>query len=552
LFHIGPLKAPGPDGFPARFFQQNWGIMKEEITSAVREFFRSGFMPDGVNDTAVVLIPKILHPEKLVDFRPISLCNVVYKIVSKCMVNRLRPLLGELISPNQSAFVPGRMITDNALISFECLHAIQQGTSERTNFCAYKLDLSKAYDRVDWSFLEKVLLRLGFQSSWVRWVMSCVTTVRYTVRLNGVPLEPFQPTRGLRQGDPLSPYLFLFVADALSSALQKEVQANEIMELKITRHAPGISHLLFADDALLFFKAEVEQARRVKRLLNHFERGAGQLLSPAKCSLLSRESLDDQVKEEIRATLGVQWVEFESKYLGLPTPEGRMKSERFQPLRERLGKRMASWSKRHLSVAAKEVLIKSVAQAIPTYTMSIFHLTDSFCEELTHGIRNFWWGAENGLRKTHWIAWEKFTRGKGHGGLGFCDLRVFNQALLARQVWRLVEFPDSLCAQLLKAKYYPNGDLLDTSFPSQTSPTWKALLHCLELIKRGAIWRVADGTRIKIWRHQWLPRGWSLWPARSKRACRLKWVAQLIDQNTREWDEATLNRFSIVLMLRKF
>jgi hypothetical protein len=150
---------------------------------------------------------------------------------------------------------------------------------------------------------------------------------------------------------------------------------------------------------------------------------------------------------------------------------------------------------------------------------------------------------QDGARKTHWIAWKKFTKSKAHGGLGFRDLQVFNQALLARQVWRLIEFPDSLCARLLKAKYYPNGDLLDIAFPTQTSPTWKALMHDLELLKKGAIWRVADGTKIKIWRHKWIPRGWSLQPAKSRRPCKLKWVSQLIDENTKEWKEETLNRF---------
>jgi len=170
LFQIGPLKAPGPDGFPARFFQRNWGLMKEEVIKAVKAFFADGVMPPEVNETAIVLIPKVAHPERLSEFPPISLCNVLYKIVSKCLVNRLRPFLQELISPNQSAFVPGRLITDNALIAFECLFAIQKSSSARTNFCAYKLDLSKAYDRVDWSFLEKALLKLGFSSSWVRTV----------------------------------------------------------------------------------------------------------------------------------------------------------------------------------------------------------------------------------------------------------------------------------------------------------------------------------------------------------------------------------------------
>ena len=122
-------------------------------------------MPAGVHDICIVLIPKIPHPETLKDFRPISLCNVIYKVVSKCIVNSLRPLLQDIISPNQSAFIPGRMITDNALIAFECLHAINSNARERSSFCAYKLDLSKVYDRVEWSFLQQALLKLGFQSS---------------------------------------------------------------------------------------------------------------------------------------------------------------------------------------------------------------------------------------------------------------------------------------------------------------------------------------------------------------------------------------------------
>lgn len=153
------------------------------------------------------------------------------------------------------------------------------------------------------------------------------------------------------------------MSEALSSALHKEVQDNVIEELKISWHAPGVSHLLFADDALVFFKASTDQAGKIKSLLNHFEKGMGQQLSPTKCSLLTRESLDDQRKEEIRELLGVERVDFEPKYLGLPTPKGRMKKSRFQPLRERLGKRLAAWTEKHLSAAAKEVLIKAVAQA---------------------------------------------------------------------------------------------------------------------------------------------------------------------------------------------
>jgi hypothetical protein len=175
LFQIGPLKAPGPDGFPARFFQRNWGVLKEEIISAVKEFFKSGVMPEGINETAIVLIPKVDEPEMISQFRPIRLCNVIYKVLSKCLVNRLRPLLDDIISEAQSAFVPGRLITDNALLAFECMHYIQQEQNPGKSFRAYKLDLSKAYDRVDWVFLEQMMIKLGFSHCWVRWIMTCVT-----------------------------------------------------------------------------------------------------------------------------------------------------------------------------------------------------------------------------------------------------------------------------------------------------------------------------------------------------------------------------------------
>jgi hypothetical protein len=149
LFQIGPLKAPGPDGMPTRFFQRNWGLMKREVIDAVKDFFAKGSIPEGLNDTTIVLIPKGNSPESLTDFRPISLCNVIYKIISKFLVNRLRPFLDDLISQNQSAFVPGKLITDNTMIAFESFHKIQRSRNPRDTHCAYKLDLSKAYDRVD-------------------------------------------------------------------------------------------------------------------------------------------------------------------------------------------------------------------------------------------------------------------------------------------------------------------------------------------------------------------------------------------------------------------
>ena len=535
LFQIGPLKAPGPDGLPARFFQRNWGCLKEDIIYAVKLFFEEGKLPEGVNDTAIVLIPKVQFPETLKEYRPISLCNVIYKVVSKCLVNRLRPLLDELIAANQSAFIPGRLITDNALIAFECIHAIQQDGSDRSNFCAYKLDLAKAYDRVDWSYLQQVMEKLGFQQKWIQWIMECVTTVRYTVRFNGVLMDTIQPTRGLRQGDPLSPYLFLFVADGLSKVLQQESEQGYIQGLQVCRRAPEISHLLFADDSLLFFRAQTDQAMRIKSALDRYCNATGQLINPDKCSILFNANQDQAVVDNVRSQLNVGRVTFEAKYLGLPTPEGHLKADKFQSLVDRLTKRCSAWDERHLSAGGKDVLIKSVAQAIPVYVMSVFQLPASLHESMARCIRRFWWGERGGRRKTHWLSWQKCTRMKGDGGLGFRDLKLFNQALLARQAWRLVEKPESLCARVLRAKYFPNGNLIDTAFPTNQSPTWRAIVHGLELLKKGIIWRIGSGDNIRLWRDPWIPRSWSRKPTGKRRPNRLKWVAQLIDKSRMEW-----------------
>lgn len=155
---------------------------------AVLKFFE-GVIPEGVNDTVIVLIPKEKNPENLKDFRPISLCNVIYKVVAKCLVNCLRPMLDALIFETQSAFIPGRMITDNAIIAFECFHKIQHSKRQHNTHCAYEPNLAKAYDRVDWRFLESALLKMGFSQKWTKWVMECASSVRYSVIYNGTSTE---------------------------------------------------------------------------------------------------------------------------------------------------------------------------------------------------------------------------------------------------------------------------------------------------------------------------------------------------------------------------
>jgi hypothetical protein len=242
--------------------------------------------------------------------------------------------------------------------------------------------------------------RLGFNHRWIDWTMACVTTVSYQVKFNGTLLESFSPSRGLRQGDPLSPFLFLFVADGLSHLLQREVGMNRIEPIRICRRAPGVSHLLFADDSLLFFKADVAQALRVKEVLDLYATSTGQLINPGKCSILFGEACPIINRAEVKEVLQVTQENFESKYLGLPTPEGRMSKGKFESLQAKLANYLVEWDdNQQMSQAAKEVLIKSIAQALPVYVMGVFKLPVGLCDELTKIIRQFWWGGGGGQRK---------------------------------------------------------------------------------------------------------------------------------------------------------
>jgi hypothetical protein len=196
-----------------------------------------------------------------------------------------------------------------------------------------------------------------------------------------------------------------------------------------------------------------------------------------------------------------------------------------------------------MSSGAKEILIKAVMQSISTYVMGVFKFPFGLIDELEQIIRNFWWGDEENRRRMHWLSWEKLVRPRSQGGVRFRDLRVFNQALLTRQAWRLLKFSSSLCARLLKEKYYPSGDLLDTAFIQQQSQSWQGVLHGLELLDNGIIWRIGDGSKVRIFRDNWLPRLHEMKVEGRRCTSRKRWVADLISRDSQTWNEAAVRDF---------
>ncbi|XP_021836918.2 uncharacterized protein [Spinacia oleracea] len=543
LFQMHPNKAPGPDGMHALFFQKFWHILGNDVVVFVKNWWNGSIDLNAVNKTCVVLIPKCENPKRITEFRPISCCNVLYKIISKTMANKLKPFLGNIISVNQSAFVPKRLITDNALVAFEIFHSMKRKAGGREGSVALKLDMKKAYDRVEWSFLEQVMYKMGFGDNWVRRIMDCLSSVSFSFKINGRISGSVIPSRGLRQGDPISPYLFLIVADAFSTLLSKAARENRIHGIKICNGAPKVSHLFFADDSILFAKASVGECSVIADIISKYERASGQSVNLDKTDVVFSKSVNVIRRQEIVTTLGVKEVEKHEKYLGLPTIIGKSKKMVFASLKERIWKKLQGWKEKLLSRPGKEVLIKAVAQAIPTYMMSIFKIPDGFLDEIHALCARFWWGSDGTNRKMHWHSWETMCKPKAMGGMGFRDLKVFNQALLAKQMWRLHNNPGTILHSLLKARYFKNNEVLDARRGFDPSYSWRSMWGAKSLLLDGVRWRVGNGQSILVWRDNWLPgNNATLSPRSSHVPDPDLRVSDLLDPVCGEWDSSLVQQ----------
>ncbi|KAL9679594.1 hypothetical protein QQ045_017460 [Rhodiola kirilowii] len=421
LFQMHPTKAPGLDGFAALFYQNNWGVVGNDVVKEVLDCLNNENLDRRLNETLIVLVPKVKKVERVEELRPISLCNVVMKIITKVLANRMKEILPAIISQSQSAFVEGRLITDNILIAHEVSHFIKGANKQKTGFMSIKLDMSKAYDRIEWRFLESMMLTMGFTVGWVRKIMMCVESVTYKVKVNDIISESIKPNRGLRQGDPISPYLFLICAEWFTYAVAKYQEAGLIRGIKICRNAPVITHLMFADDSMMFLKVREDSIRWISDLLNRYEAISGQKVNLAKSEVVCSKSVTESVRQAIVNRLGMNIVQAHSNYLGLPILFGNKKTQLLRSIEEKVLRKLGDWKHRLLSAAGREVLIKSVLQSIPLYAMSCFKSPISLCRKLAGDLLKFWWHNSK-ERSIHWIKADNLYKERWNGGLGFRNL----------------------------------------------------------------------------------------------------------------------------------
>eukprot|EP00253_Pinus_taeda_P008610 PITA_08610 len=312
--------APGPDGFTVDFYQAGWHFLGKEILDLVEE---------------------------------------------SRMNQKAKTAVREINIPEQTGFVEGRQILDGLVVTQEVIHSMK---TKKQKGMMIKLDLSKAYDRVSWQYLEEILRSFGFSNRWISWVLSCISTPNFSILVNGTPSKTFKASRGIRQGDPISPFLFILAAEGLGRYLKQERVDGNIKGLRLWGNDLPITHQQFVDDIMLFGEPTVREVRNLKKALDLFAEASGMEINKDKSCTFIFNTVET-VKRHLSRFLGFKQGDLPMKYLGNILDYSSKRLKNWQGILDKLTNRMANWTFRTLNIAGRIVLVKSVLQAIHIYPL---------------------------------------------------------------------------------------------------------------------------------------------------------------------------------------
>jgi len=311
------VKSPDPDGFNFNFLKKCWEVIKVEVVEAVEQFHENGIIPKGYNASFVALVPKVRDPSRLEQYKPISLVGAIYKIIAKLLAKRIKKVLPSVVDESQSAFLKDRGILDSVLMANEVVEDIRR--RGRSGLCL-KVDFEKAYDSVRREFLYDILQRMGFHHRGIIWIRGCLESATISILVNGSPTEEFKPSRGLRQGDPLAPFLYLVVAEGLAGLVRQAVKTNMLSSLKIGRKEVDMSLLQYVDDTLFLCENSFSNVVTLKAILRGFEVASGLKINFHKSKLIDFNVLGSDI-DCYTWTLNCSQMGNKFNYLGLEVGE---------------------------------------------------------------------------------------------------------------------------------------------------------------------------------------------------------------------------------------
>uniref|UniRef100_A0A2N9FC99 Reverse transcriptase domain-containing protein n=1 Tax=Fagus sylvatica TaxID=28930 RepID=A0A2N9FC99_FAGSY len=424
-------------------------------------------------------------------------------MLAKVLANRLALVLDGVISESQNSFVGGRKILDSVLVANECLDS---RLKSHTPGLICKLDIEKAYDHVNWDCLYFVLDRMGFGCKWISWMRACTSSVRFSVIVNGSPTGFFDSSRGLRQGDPLSPLLFLMIVEVLSRMLRNAVERGFIKGFQVGRDglpSVSVSHLLYADDTILFCDAHPEQLLYIRMVLTCFEAVTGLKVNMAKSEMVPIGEVNglSALADLLYCHVGSLPIH----YLGMPLGASYKAVEIWNPIIEKIERRLAGWQKMYLSKGGRLTLLMSTLSSLPTYYLSLFPIPVSVAKRIESIQRNFLWGGTGEDPKLHLVAWERVCSPIQQGGLGVRHLIPFNRALLGKWLWQFGLEESHLWRLVVAAKYGEGrgGWTSNTLRGSYGCSLWKHIRMGWEDFSMHIHLEVGSGSRVSLWHDKW-------------------------------------------------
>lgn len=490
VFSIHIDSSPGPDGWNSKFYQLHWQHLKNQLLEAIQESFNTGKILHELNHTFITLIPKVESPTMIEEFRPIACCNVLYKILSKVICNRLTKVLPDLISECQSAFIKGRHISENSLLAHELIRNFNKPGADKM---CLKIDLQKAYDKINRQFIIHVLHCMNFPTSLINLIEECISTPTYSIIINGIPKGYITSNRGLRQGDPLSPYLFAVAMEFFT--LQMELACHNSLIQPLFKHNPNVNHLLYADDLIIAIRASSSAAQGLLHIFDQLQLFVGLELNTnkSKCYFSKYCTSKNQILEILQIKEG----QLPVKYLGVPLSTNVITDRECGELVGKIRDKLNGWSSKLLSFAGRIELVHTVITAKVRFWLQTFHIPDSSIEKIKSACANFIW--RGGLHK---VSYDILSRPKAEGGVGLINLKDLRKTYQIKHGWKILT-SNTLWARWMRNRYI-KGSFWTMHEDINSSGVWKCILRSREVLKTCISKRIANGRDTYLWRDPWI------------------------------------------------
>ena len=479
LFSMPSNKSPGPDGYPCEFFKLTWSLLAHDFTVAVQSVFQFGVLPKGVNSTILALIPKKTDSLETKDYRPIACCNVIYKVVSKILANRLKLILPRIVTENQSAFIKGRLLMENVLLASELVKEYHK--NDISPWCVMKIDISKSFDSVQWSFVLKSLAALGVPDKFIHWIKLCITTPSFSVQVNGELAGYFQSSRGLRQGCSLSPYLFVLCMNVLSHKIYKAVRKKKF-NFHPRCKSLSLTHLCFADDLMVFVEGKKLSVQGALSVFKEFAVWSGLSINLEK-SMVYMAGVSEVEKGRIFSNFPFAQGTLPVRNMGLPLMTRVMRRQDYMSLFERIRGKISTWTCKFLSYAGRLQLIKSVLMSIVNFWAAVFRLPSKCMKEIEQLCAAFLWLGPELKTSGAKVAWTSICKTKNDGGLRLRAFKEVNLVCGLKLIWRMLT-GKSLWGRWIKTYLLKGRSFWQVKVTTQSgSWMWRKLLKLREVAK---------------------------------------------------------------------